>query len=197
MRTYAVVLWSLAGLTVAGSAAYGQSLADIARKEEERRKAVKTPAKVYTVRDVWRVVGGDPAAVLAPPPAVDVSPSAPAQPPDAPSTPPPAAAPPPAQSDVKDEAYWRRVVGEARSRLERSALVVGTLRSQYEALAYRFASLSDASQRALVVVEMEKLQTEIDRLQREVSQQTQDLAGLEEQARRAGVPPGWIRPPGC
>ena len=197
MRICAVVVWSLAGLTVAGSAAFGQSLADVARKEEERRKAVKTPAKVYTVRDVWKAVGGDPSAVLAPPLAQTASPGAPAQPPDSPAAAPQTATPPLAPPDVKDEAYWRRVLGDARSKLERSSLVVGTLRSQYEALAYRFSSLGDATQRALVVAEMEKLQSEIDRLQKEVAQQTQDQASLEEQARRAGVPPGWIRPPGC
>jgi len=197
MTIRAVVVWSLVGLAVGGSAAYGQSLADVARKEEERRKAVKTPSKVYTIRDVRKALGGDPSTPLAPTPGEAASPGVSARPPDSPVSAPQVATPPPVPPEVKDEAYWRRLLGDARSKLERSTTVASALRSQYEVLASRFASLADASQRGLVIAEMEKMQSEIDRVQKEIGQQTQDVANLEEQARRAGVPPGWIRPPGC
>ena len=39
-------------MTWSGGAVSSQSLADIARKEEERRKTVKTQSKVYTNQDL-------------------------------------------------------------------------------------------------------------------------------------------------
>ena len=46
------VLLALAGIGVAVRPLSAQSLADIAKKEEERRKAVPAPAKVYTNKDL-------------------------------------------------------------------------------------------------------------------------------------------------
>jgi hypothetical protein len=192
MTTRSVLAWTLVGLVFGGSVAHGQSLVDIARKEEERRKAVKTPSKVYTVLDVRKASGVDPTAPL-PAPQGGAATAA-----ESPSAPAPAAKPaeptPPDQS-AKDEAYWRRVFTEARDRLARSSGFMSALKTQYDVLANRFTTVSDAAQRGAIVAEMEKVQGEIDRLQQDIDQQTKDLASLEDQARKAGVPPGWIRQP--
>jgi hypothetical protein len=193
MKYSRILAWSLAGLVFGGSLAYGQTLADLARKEEERRKAVKAPSRVYTTQDVQRASGTDPTA---PPPAV----TPPATAPSASAGPATAAvkAPeqPPPDQQPKDEAYWRGVFTNARDRLERSSAYMSALKTQYDVLANRFVGLSDSADRGAVMVEMDKVQGEIDRLQQDVSQQTKELADLEVQARRAGVPAGWIRPPG-
>ncbi len=194
MKIRSILAWSLAGLVLGGSVAYGQSLADIARKEEERRKAVKAPVKVYTIQDVQKASGVDPTVPQPAAPALGAA-AAPAgaKPPDA-AAQKEAAAPPPEQG-AKDEAYWRGVFASARDKLDRSNGFLSALKVQYDTLASRFAATSDAAERGALVAQMEKVQAEIDRLQQDIAQQSKDLSDLEEEARRTGVPAGWIRPP--
>jgi hypothetical protein len=195
MKTSRILALSLIGLIAGGTVAYGQSLADVARKEEERRKAVKTPARVFTIQDVQKAGGVDPTAPVTAPPEGSTAPAA-----SAATTPAAAAATLPDSSKeeppVQDEAYWRGRFASAREKLERSTAYIDALKTQYSVLANRFVAVSDAAERGAMFAEMQKAEAEISRLQEEVGQQTQGLADLEEQARRAGVPPGWIRPPG-
>ena len=61
---------AMAFVLVCAAAASAQSLADVARQEEERRKAIRTPGKVYTndaLRPEPASTGGAPAALPAPP----------------------------------------------------------------------------------------------------------------------------------
>lgn len=195
MKIRPILTWSLAGLVFGGSVAYGQSLVDIARKEEERRKAVKAPSRVYTFQDVQKASGVDPTApVTAAPGGTTAAPAPAAKPPGAAAAPKDAAAPPPDQG-AKDEAYWREMFSDARTKLERSNAFLSALKTQYDLLANRFTGLSDSAERGAVVAQMEKVQAELERVQQDIAQQSKDLATLEEQARKAGVPPGWIRPP--
>jgi hypothetical protein len=195
MKISSILASSLVGLVLGGSVAYGQSLVDIARREEDRRKAVKTPARVYTLQDVQKANGVDPTAPVAAAPGGATAPAAAAAvPPDTAAAAKPAAQPAP-EEGAKDEAYWREAFAGARDRLERSTAYMSALKTQYDVLANRFTTLNDPAARGAVVVEMEKVQAQIDRLQLDVDQQTKDLAALEEEARRARVPPGWIRPP--
>jgi hypothetical protein len=194
MKTSHILAWSLAGLIAGGSVAYGQTMADVARKEEARRQAVKTPARVYTIQDVQRANGADPTAPVSAPPGGTAAPAA-----SAVSAPGAAAValPEPSQTEpaTRDEAYWRGQFASAREKLERSTAYTNALKTQYSVLANRFVTLSDASERGAVAAEMQKAEAEITRLQEEGGQQAKDLADLEEQARRAGVPAGWIRQP--
>src|SRR5262245_37740795 len=84
-----------------------QSLAELAKKEEERRKAIGQPSKVYTNKDL----GAPPAPSTPPPSTATPSSSAPAT---APSAAPSAekapegdkSAAPASNQPVKDHAYW-------------------------------------------------------------------------------------------
>src|SRR5580765_2374056 len=58
-----VILLSLSGLRATLAA---QSLADVARQEQERRKAIKKPSKVLTNKDLGTVPGSAPPAAGAP-----------------------------------------------------------------------------------------------------------------------------------
>jgi hypothetical protein len=48
------LVWGLVGIIAFSGVARSQSLGDVARKEEERRKAIKTPGKIYTNDDLRR-----------------------------------------------------------------------------------------------------------------------------------------------
>ncbi|MGE5360208.1 MAG: hypothetical protein ACM3NQ_14420, partial [Bacteroidales bacterium] len=110
--------------------ASAQSLAEVAKKEEARRKEVKAPAKVLTNDDLKKY--------NSPPPATSTAPATPtAQPGDKA----PAAAPegaqagqkPPAEPE-KNEAWWRNRITEVRAALERNKLLVDSLQTRANAL---------------------------------------------------------------
>lgn len=179
---------------ISGSAtAQPQSLAEAARKAEAERKAVKAPGKVYTNDDLKRFGSAPPPppagageAARPAPPAVEGQP--PAQPgPEA------SAQKPAEQQPVKDEAWWRKNLGEARGKLERSRAAVEALDNRIYALQLDFYSRSEQSERDTIAREIEKVMAEKDKNYREMEGATATLAGLEEEGRRAHVPPGWLR----
>ena len=172
-------------ITVAAvSSAYGQSLGDVARKTESRKKPAAKPAKVYTNDDLPK--GESP-----------VTPSAaPAQP--APTTPAagaqqPAAEQKPADGPKKDEAYWRARVAEIRDNLQRAQMFQEALQTRINSLSADFTSRDDPAQRNVVAADRQKALTELERVRKEIKDLEKKLSDLEDEARRAGVPPGWLR----
>lgn len=161
-----------------------QSLAVIAKQEAARRKAVTEPSKVYTNENLR----GDQAA----PPPGNATPSAPEPSAQVPSVNLPAGKVEEA-GEVKDEAYWRGRITEARAALERSRIFAEALQSRINALTTDFVNRDDPAQRAQIELQRQRALAELDRVQKDVAEQTQAIAAIEEEARRAGVPPGWLR----
>jgi hypothetical protein len=168
----------------------GQSLADVARAEEARRKASRQPSKVYTNDDLAASRGA---------PAVDVTPPMPvAAPASAPAStaakPAPAPGPQTAASEApKDEKYWRERLGAARAAVERSQAFLDALQSQINGLYTEFVNMSDPIQRAAIEKKRLLAIGEQERLKSEITQQIKAVAAIEDEARRASVPPGWLR----
>lgn len=172
-----------------------QSLGEIAKKEEERRKTIKTPSKVYTNESLKR----DPGSSSAP---SDSAPPSTPQPASAPSAPASPAATPAAnapQSDnakpqtQKDEAYWRNRISQARDQLERTKTLLDALQSRVNALATDFVNTDDPARRSVIERDRQKASAEMERLKKEIGEQTKAVASIEEEARRGGVPAGWLR----
>lgn len=163
--------------------AAGQSLAAVARKEEARRKQIKQSSRVITNKDL-RQVPPAPPAVAAPPPAAPVGPES-AAPADK-----------PADDSVdaeKDEQAWRQKMNDARLALERSQMYADALQSKINALWADFTARDDPAQRAQIEIERKRAIAEQVRVKGEIETQKKAIADLEEEARKAGVPPGWIR----
>jgi hypothetical protein len=161
--------------------ARGQSLAEVARQEEARRKAVKEPGKVYTNSDLRP----DISKASPPPPAT----------PDKPADATKGAADGKSKSEdpVKDQAYWSGRIGAARSALDRSRIFADALQSRLNALATDFVNRDDPAQRAQIELERQRATAELERVTKEIAEQTKAIADIEEEARQAGVPPGWLR----
>jgi hypothetical protein len=166
------------------SPAAGQSLAAVARKEEARRKEVKQTSRVITNKDLRQV-----AAVPAP--------VTPAPAPTAAPAPDPAA---PADKPVDEEAQraqdeqaWRQKMADAKVALERSQMYADALQSKINALWADFTARDDPAQRAQIEIERKRAIAEQERVKGEIEAQKKAIADLEEEARKAGVPPGWIR----
>ena len=172
----------LAGLAASARPALAQGLGDVARQEEERRKDVKTPAKLYTNKDL----GAPPAS----------SPDSP-KPPNA-STPAAPAADEKAKDaakdgPVKDQKYWSGRKKEIDAKLERDKVLADAMQSRINGLTTDFAARSDPAQRAIIERDRQRAVAELDGLQKSIKDEQKAAGDLDEEARKAGVPPGWLR----
>jgi hypothetical protein len=191
MRARTWIAFLLVGFGPLASAAAQQqpSLAEVARQEAERRQAVKSSSKVYTNEDVKKA-SGTPISVVA------AAPSASAQ---APSTAPEPGAdvagaqPKGAAEPAKDEAYWRKRMTDAREQLQRSRLFAEALQSRINALTTDFVARDDPYQRQQIAQQRQEALAELDRVHRDIDAQSKAIDDLEDEARRSGVPAGWLR----
>jgi hypothetical protein len=183
----------LAGLSVLAVATplFSQSLADVARAEEARRKAVKGQARVYTNENLRGADGGEP-PTPAPAPAPTAIPASGAAAAPAP-TPGAKPAAPAAADSAKDEKYWRDRLAVARDALRRSQTFADALQSQINGLYTEFVNMSDPAQRALIEKKRLAAIAEQDRVKADIVKQTKAVADIEDEARRAKVPAGWLR----
>ncbi len=160
-----------------------QSLADVARNTEAARNAsaARPRAKVYTNKDL---PAGD--RVPPPPSASNSSPTA-----AEPASPAPSAGQ--SLADVKSEGYWRNRARPLLERLENARGLADDTKRRAEAL------MRSADRCFMIGVvcadytESLRLTEEHKALLAEVAYAERDVAGLQEEARRAGVPPGWVR----
>ena len=182
-------IWVLGfGIWVLGfSLASAQALGDVAKREEARRKQVKTPAKVYTNEDLrGSDTGSAPVSQAttpnAAPPAV---PAAGDQPKDAEKA--------AADDPKKTEAYWKDRLANARGDLDRAKTFADALQSRINALTTDFTARSDPAQRAQIGNDRQKALAELDRVKKEIEANTKAIADIQEEARKTGVPAGWVR----
>jgi hypothetical protein len=191
IRTVGIIL--VAAITLGALPAAGQTIAEIARQEATRRKAVaakSAKSKVYTEEDLKRFrrpsttgSGTDAAAKAAGEVAAAVGQPGPTV----------AAPTPPAPDPAKEEAAWHDRITAVRTRLDRSKLLLDALQSRVNALTNDFYSRDDPAQRALIAADRSRALAEMDRVAQDIKDATKEIADIEEEARRAGVPPGWLR----
>jgi len=167
-----------------------QTLGDVAKREEARRKQVTAPSKVYTNEDLR---GGD-AGAAAPAPASQAAapnaappaaPAAGAQPKDADKA--------AADDPKKTEAYWKDRVAKIRADLDRAKTFADALQSRINALTTDFSARSDPAQRSQIGNDRQKALAELDRVKKEIEANTKAIADIQEEARKTGVPAGWVR----
>jgi len=175
--------------------ASAQSLGDVARQEESRRKTV-SGGKVYTNQELPSVAASSPApgaqaSAAAPPAAGQTTPAAGS----AGSS--PSASQPPAADKAnevkKDEAYWRGRLKTARDAKSRAESFAEALQSRINGLSNDFVNRDDPAQRNAIAADRQKALTELDRVKKEIQQSTKDVADVQEEGRRAGAPAGWLR----
>jgi hypothetical protein len=186
-----------------------QSLADVARHEAERRQAVKDTGKSYTNKDLKS----------APAPAAPDSASAPSSPAGAssnptddgkaaasPSAPAASGGSPDAAADagkdaktdaakapVRDQAYWSKRAADLREKLSRDQVYMDALQSRINALTTDFVNRDDPIQRSQIGLDRQRSIDELARLKKGIEEDKKGIADLEEEARHANVPPGWLR----
>lgn len=185
-----------AALFLSGASAFApqvraQSLADVAKKEEERRKTVTAPAKVYTNKDLNPVPAGSPSPAPVAKPAdgaakdkeadTDAKAKAGKAPDAADKTP------------VKDQAYWAGKYKGLQDALLRDQNYADAMQTRINSLNADFVNRDDPAQRAVIERDRQKALAELARLKQSILDTKKSIADFEEEARRAGVPPGWMR----
>ena len=188
------MLLVLAGIGVGVRQLSAQSLADIAKKEEERRKAVPAPAKVYTNKDLTPVAAGStpaPAKAGEAPKDTDKDKeSKGAKDKDSKDTKETKDA---KDAPVKDQAYWSGRLKALQTQLDRDQAFADAIQTRINSLMADFVNRDDPAQRAVIERDRLKAVTEQTRLTKAIQDDKKALADLQEDARRAGVPPGWMR----
>ena len=177
--------------------ASAQSLSDVARKEAERRQGVKNSGKTYTDKDLKPV-----------PAAADTSADKPADA-NKDSVSDTAADAKDAAADsgtdtatkaavaekkeVKDHEYWSKRMAGLREQLDRDETYLRALQNRIDSLTTDFVNRDDPAQQTLIAADRQKALAELDRLKKIVEEDRRAIPQLEEEARREGVPPGWLR----
>jgi hypothetical protein len=183
-----IFITSAAVLAVAAVAAAQSSstkpLADVAKTEEARRQQTKKPAKVITNSDLKP----DNSKGVAPAPAAATSTSTNTSPANAAPDKPADAAP------AKDQAYWSTRIKTARDLLARQQLFADSLQTRINSLTTDFVNRDDPAQRAKIETDRKTALAELEKVKKEMADTTKQIAAIEDEARRAGVPVGWLRP---
>jgi hypothetical protein len=161
-------------------------LAEVARREEARRKSLGKTSKVYTNDDLRPDISSTPP----PPVSTNATPAGPTSQVPSLNLPGGKAEPVP---EEKDQAYWKGRIGAARAALDRSKIFADALQSRINALSTDFVNRDDPAQRSQIELERQRAMAELDRVKKDIGDQTKAIADIEEEARRAGVPPGWLR----
>jgi len=181
-------------LAIAPPLAAAQTLADVAKAEEARRKAVKKPAKVLSNNDLKPDTGRPSTAATATTtptdPAAPPTPTPGAAPINIPLSPDPGAV---AKPSAQDEAAWKERMATARAALDRSRMFADSLQSRINALTTDFVNRDDPAQRAVIERDRLAAMAELEKVRKEMTEQTKAIADIQEEARKAGVPAAWVR----
>lgn len=170
---------AIAALVINASSSAAQSLGDVAKREELRRSAVRTPSKTYSDAALKADISAPPAPAGVEPSAAP-SPSLASPPPAAPANASGGATvepPAPVTKPKEDEAYWRRRADEHRARLDRAQKAVD-----------RFTGIpqEDPREQARVAAQLKTAQDALTRADGA-------LRLLFMQADVAGVPAAWVK----
>lgn len=177
--------------------AHAQTLGELAKKEQERRKTAPPAAKTYTNDDLKKIPAPPPPAAAGDPSkAGDAK-----KPDDASAKPGDPSKPADAKADAskstdekpKDEAYWRNRITTVREEIRRNEMFRDALQVRVNSLSADFAGRDDPVQRAQIADDRQKAIAELARVNAELEKGNKTIADIEEEARRAGVPPGWLR----
>jgi hypothetical protein len=186
----AALTWALA-MPAASALAQTPSLGEVARKEAERRKALPPSGKVYTNKDL------PPSAQKpAPSSAAGTETTIPLDPVAAATGEKPADAKAEADAkpgEEKNQAWWAGRISAAREAVRRNEMFAEALQTRINSLNRDFTSRDNPAQRSEIGRDRTEALSELARVKQEVEKGKQAIADIEEEARKASVPPGWLR----
>lgn len=172
---------------LAGAVPASAQLAAAAQKADENRKTAKKGTKTYTNADAGNV------------PAASTGASGGATPPATGATGATGAAGATgatgeqAAAGGKDEAFYQGRIKELRAQLDRDRVLASAVQTQINSLTADFVNRDDPAQRSIIEQDRNRAMAELARLQKQVEADQKAITDFEDEARRANVPPGWLR----
>ena len=94
---------------------------------------------------------------------------------------------------VRDQAYWSKRMADLREQLSRDQVYMDALQSRINALTTDFVNRDNPIQRNQIAADRQRALDELARLKKGTEDDRKAIADFEEEARRAAVPPGWLR----
>jgi hypothetical protein len=193
-----VIAITVTFLVASSGAAFAQtpsstmSLADVARAEEARRKTAKKATRVLTNSSLSPA---DTASVT-PPSTPGTATDATNATPGVPTTIIPGGKAEPIDPAAKrDQAYWAGRMSKARSDVTRTQMFADSLQTKINSLRTDFTNRDNRVEREKIQQDLNTALAELERLKKEIDVQTKAITAIEDEARRANVPSGWLRPP--
>ena len=177
-----VVAAALLGAGTAG--AQTPSLGEVAKKEADRRKAAGNAGKVYTNKDLPPSAQKPATAAAAAEATIPLDPVAAA------TEQKPEAKP---EGETRDEAWWKARIASAREELRRNEMFAEALQTRINSLGRDFVSRDNPVQRSRISEDRAEALSELSRVKQEIDRGKKQIADIDEEARKAGVPPGWLR----
>ena len=92
-----------------------------------------------------------------------------------------------------DEKAWRERMTSAREALERDEVLMDAMQSKINGLQADIVNRDDPAQQNQLRQQLARSLAELDRLKKQVETGKKAVADIQTEARRQGVPPGWIR----
>ncbi len=177
------------------AAACSQSLADLARKEKERREQIRTDGKAITNIEAakYKASPGTTVTPVTPAPAAQKPTAESAEGEGAPKA---VKADPdePVDFQGRPESYWRQTMADARQRVK-------DLENEGNVLTLKIADLQNQFYREANGFKQQDIQREIqktfyeqDKNKEELAKAKDQLQDLEKEARKSGALPGWLTP---
>jgi hypothetical protein len=80
-----------------------------------------------------------------------------------------------------------------QDQVDQSSTYVDAIQTRINALSTDFVNRDDPAQRAVIERDRQKAIAELARLKQAILDGKKAITTLEDDARRAGVPPGWLR----
>ena len=96
---------------------------------------------------------------------------------------------------MKDQAYWQGRISKARTDLTRTQMFADSLQTKINSLRTDFTNRDNRVEREKIQQELNTALAELERLKKELDTQQKAITAIEDEARRANVPSGWLRPP--
>ena len=183
-----IALMSLVGVFALSAATHGQSLADVARQEEERRKSLTTQGRVYTNEDLGEnSQPAPPVAVTAAKPDVAASKTEPIKAetgkgeaevgPEAPK----------AEANIhRDEKHWRGRAQQYRERLNK-------LRADVAAIQAKVETLRAAPQTSAVLGDIGVAEQDLMKFKNQLAFIDKEWSQIEQKAREDKIPGTWLQ----
>ena len=91
------------------------------------------------------------------------------------------------------EAEIKKRMADAREDLRRNEMFAEALQTRVNTLNKDFNSRDNPAQRSAIGADRTEALNELTRVKQDVERGKKQITDIEEEARKAGVPPGWVR----